>query len=98
MDFRVIVSPSARKDLKELVQYIARDNPGAAEKMGMKILKDINRISEFPEMGRMVPEFQNPDLKEIIVYPFRVIYRVNRGSGYPEVVRIWKGSKGDPRI
>ncbi len=98
MDYRVIISPSGREDLKELVSYIAQENPAAAEKMGNRILSEIKKVGDFPEMGRMVPEFKDPDIREIIVYPFRVIYRVNKASGFPEVVRIWRGFRGHPKL
>ena len=67
-------TPGARGDLLELVKYIAQDRPDAARKMAKRLRAATEHLGEFPEMGRMVPEFSNPELRERIVPPYRLIY------------------------
>ncbi len=76
-------TPGARGDLLELVKYIAQDRPDAARKMAKRLRAATKHLGEFPEMGRMVPEFSNPELRERIVPPYRLIY-----STAGDVVRI----------
>lgn len=67
-------TPGAGSDLLELVKYTAQDRPDAARKMAERLKASPRHLGEFPEMGRMVPEFGNPELRERIVPPYRLIY------------------------
>lgn len=49
-------------------------------------------------MGRMVPEFRRPELREVIHASYRVIYRVQREGKAVEVVRFWHAARGFPHI
>jgi len=51
MDFKVIWSDSAINDLKEICDYIARDKPNAAEKVGRGILEHVKLLETFPLIG-----------------------------------------------
>ncbi len=75
------------EDLAAIKSKIAEDNPVAARNMVKSIRKKIERLKDFPESGRIVPEFENPKLREVIVSPYRVVYRI---AG-PEIhiIRIW---------
>jgi toxin ParE1/3/4 len=95
---KLIWSTGARDDLRDLVRFIAEDNPHRAASFGLQIIRRIERIQEFPELGRIVPERQNPDLRELIIAPYRVIYRLNREEGFAEVVRIWHAARGSPSL
>ena len=59
----------------EIAGYIALDNPAAAEKWVDKIFGLVERLYEFPESGRIVPEIQNKTFREIISGNYRVIYK-----------------------
>jgi len=98
MDFRVSISPSARQDLHDLVSYIAADNPPAAEQFGLRILNEVERTAVMPEIGRVVPEFGIPDLRELIVRPYRIVYRIDKRRSLIEIVRIWHAARGIPDI
>ena len=47
-------------DLEEIGQFISKDNPPAAEKVGSKIIREAENVAAFPRLGRIVPEFGNP--------------------------------------
>ena len=49
MDYQVVLSPSAREDLRDLVTYIAADNPSAAERIGMRIISESMRLGGMPK-------------------------------------------------
>lgn len=71
---RVIWSPQAREDLKEIVLFIKRDSPTIASAMGYRIVRATRRLAEFPRSGRVVPEFKLASVREVVVQNYRVIY------------------------
>lgn len=75
MGVRVQWSESALDDLDRALAYIAADNPEAAKKLGRKARESTRKLKEFPDAGRVVPEMQDAAIRELIVGPFRVIYR-----------------------
>jgi len=46
----------------------------------------------------MVPEFRQPELREIIFRSYRIIFRMNNTDQSLEIVRFWHGARGFPRI
>ena len=46
----------------------------------------------------MVPEFKRPDLREIILRSYRIIYRIKHSDASVEIVRFWHGARGFPQI
>jgi toxin ParE1/3/4 len=98
MGWQVIISPSAQRDLAGIVRYIAQHNPDAAARLGFELITRAESLKTFPELGRMVSEFQHPDLREIIVRSYRVIYRLKRDDQRIEIVRFWHGARGFPHI
>jgi len=72
----VIWSPLAIERLAEITDYIAQDNPSAAEKWVQNIFKRVEHLQRFPEIGRLVPELSRPDIREILFKNYRIIYRI----------------------
>lgn len=60
MAYRLIWSPTARFDLREIAEYISEDDPFAAHKFFRHLIQTVERLQVFPESGRVVPEFANP--------------------------------------
>ena len=78
----VIWSERARNDLEEIADYISLSNPDAAQVLSDKVFAATNNLSDFPRLGREVPEVREhlEDCREIIVMPCRVIYQVVKGD------------------
>ncbi len=98
MDFKVILSPRAIQDLREIVRYISFDNPVRAESFGSELIDRTRLLISFPEMGRVVPEFDEPDIREIIHKSYRIVYRVRPEKRMIEVSRFWHGARGTPNV
>jgi toxin ParE1/3/4 len=94
MGYQVALSPSARRDLRDIVRYISLDSPERAVDLGQFLVSSTKRLADFPEMGRVVPEFEDPSLREIVVRSYRVIYRVDHGDCRVDVARFWHGARG----
>jgi toxin ParE1/3/4 len=76
MAYRVIWAPSARLDLKELTSYIAESRPMVSTRFLRRVFELVENLSDFPQAGRMVPEFDDPNIREVIRTPCRIVYRV----------------------
>ncbi len=66
MGWKVIISPSAQSDLADIVRYIALHNSDAAARLGYELITRAESVAAFPEIGRAVPDFQQPHLREVI--------------------------------
>jgi plasmid stabilization system protein ParE len=98
MGWKVIIAPSARADLETIVRFIARQSSDAATRVGYELIVRAEGLAGFPEMGRVVPEFKLPDLREVVCRTYRIIYRLKRHQQHIEIVRFWHGARGFPQI
>jgi toxin ParE1/3/4 len=96
MAFTIIWAESAYEDLREIVRYIARDNPDAAAKLAERIIHHIELASEYPYSNRAVPEKDDETIREAILKPYRIIYSVNNTSPAIHILRIWHSYRGVP--
>ena len=76
MAYRVSWSRRALKDVEGIAEYIASDSPAFAETVVKKIVGETRILAQFPRSGRKVPEFDDESVRELIVYSYRVIYRL----------------------
>lgn len=98
MAYRLIWAPSARLDLRELACYIAESRPKASANFVKNVFRTVGHLADFPESGRAVPEFDDPNIREVIRKPCRIIYRVKPQERIVEIVRIWHGARGIPQL
>ena len=94
MAYKLIWSPAARDDLHDIVVFIARDNPERAMSFGYQLISETDRLQTFPRLGRVVPEYGTDNLREIIVRPYRIVYRVNHQHAVCEIARVWHSARG----
>ena len=71
---KVIWSPLALEKVGDIADYIAIDKESAAKKWINDIFDKAENIGAFPELGRLVPELNNPSYHEIIFGNYRIIY------------------------
>jgi len=79
----------AANDLAEIVRFIATDNPQAALMTAQKIRKKVKRLAAHPKSGRIVPEFGNPAVREVLMGNYRTVYRI--GKGAIDVLTVFEG-------
>jgi addiction module RelE/StbE family toxin len=98
MGWKIIIAPSAQADLADIVRYVARHNSDAAARLGYELITRAENLGNFPEIGRIVPESRQPDLREVICRSYRIIYRLRRDEQRIDIVRFWHAARGFPRI
>lgn len=77
---KVIWTTSALGDLEAAAEYIGRDSPHFAASLISEVLEAGRSLSSLSERGRHVPELSDPDLRELLIQPYRLIYRVGIDS------------------
>jgi len=90
----IIWSPQAIRDVESIRAFIAPDSPSYAELIAKRLVAAVERLQSFPESGRMVPERQDPAIREIIVSPYRIVYRLR--SGVAEIATVFRSSRRFP--
>ena len=89
---RILITNSAYRDLESIKEYYASEGvPQIGEKYVLEIVEHIETLLSHPEIGRQVPEFETPTIRELIHAPFRVIYL--REKKVIRVVRIWRNER-----
>jgi plasmid stabilization system protein ParE len=88
---RVVWSNPAIADLTEVTNYIALDKPSAADKLAERVFAATAKLGEFPNAGRVVPEWGRVTVRELIVGPCRVIYTV--GEELVVVIAVVRGEQ-----
>ncbi len=72
----VIWTIPAKLDLKEIHDYIARDSKYYAQKVSQDVVDKSEKLKYFPQIGRIVPEINDPNIRELFIYSYRLIYEV----------------------
>jgi plasmid stabilization system protein ParE len=89
---RITFAASAVADLEQIRDWYAGQGvPDVGERLLREIIVQVERLADFPESGRVVPEFNLPQLREIIHPPFRIVYRLY--SERVRVVRVWRSER-----
>jgi toxin ParE1/3/4 len=83
--FNVVWADVAEKDLVNIIEYIAEDSPQNALNILKNIRKHASDLYTLPERGRIVPELYDQGIlqyRELIIEPWRLIYRVSEQEVY----------------
>jgi toxin ParE1/3/4 len=83
---------SALRDLEEVrTWYVEQGVPEVGTRLVQGVLQRIQVLAEHPDIGRVVPEFDQPFLRELIHPPFRIVYR--RDPQRLRIVRVWRSER-----
>ena len=77
MAFTLKWSEEALEDIESIATYIEKDSPIYAKSVVSKFFEKAEILQEFSELGRTVPEFNDPTIREIFVYSYRLIYKID---------------------
>ena len=72
---KLVWSRRAHTDVLQLRTYISQDSPFYARQFIERLIRRIDSLPDFPQMGRLVPEAERDDIREIIYQGYRIIYR-----------------------
>ena len=84
-------TPQAAEDLKAIAGFISNDSPHYASLFVLDVLNAVERLDEFPKIGRMVPEVNDPEIREVILGNDRIFYRLQPET--VEVLTVYHGAR-----
>ena len=91
---KVVWTDEAQAHLDGIYQYIARDAPLYAKRVVDKLTRRSQQLIRHPHSGRIVPEYEDQQLRELIVSPYRLVYRVK--SDRLDVIAVFHGAQQMP--
>ena len=81
----------AVEDVEAIRNFIANDSETYADLVVARLLEAVERLRLFPQSGRIVPELDDAQLREIIESPFRIVYRLHDES--VEILTVFRASR-----
>lgn len=88
---RINWSLTSRADLESIGDFIARDSLFYAVDFVERVIQVVDQLLDYPESGRIVPEFDNADLRELIFHGYRIVYKAK--DDMIHIVSICHGSQ-----
>lgn len=95
---QVTWTTTAQQNAQAIRRYIAQEAPNAAAVMVRRFRSEAAQLARFPEMGRMVPEYADPRVRELIISPYRLLYRFDADVDLVRVIGVVHGSRMLPPL
>ena len=86
----IVWSPQAIVDVESIKAYISRDSKHYAALIVARLIVAVERLDAFPESGRVVPEFSDASIREVVWRNYRIVYRLVGSS--VEIVTVFHGA------
>lgn len=91
MAYSIRWSPRAASNFEGICEYIAKDSKYYAALFAKKVNAIVRAIPQFPKAGRIVPEYNDENLREKIYESYRIVYRIK--AEVIEIVAICHGAR-----
>jgi plasmid stabilization system protein ParE len=88
---KVKFTPSAKTQFLSALSYIRKDKPSAAINFRDRAEKILRRLEDFPESGKIIPEFPELSYREVIMSPYRFFYKIK--DDFVWIVAVWHGAQ-----
>ena len=96
MVYKVIWTDPAIANLKELCEYIAKENPDAARKLALELVKYAEGLKTLPLRGKVYPKFGDGQIHEIPYRSYRIFYNVYEELKRVDILQVWHGARDEP--
>ena len=74
----VLWTVGAREDLRQLIAFVGQDSETYAAIVVGRIMAAVSRLESYPLIGRIVPEYQDATIREVLVGNYRIVYRIRQ--------------------
>lgn len=88
MAYQILWSDSALERVTEFLDFIAEDNPPAAQRVAADLFRRTGVLAEQPRLGRVLSEGINPDLRRLVIGRYVVVYRVQEARQTVTIVAV----------
>ncbi len=96
MDFKVLIAESAIAELKEIVEFVAADNPEAALRLGDRILTHALSLARMPQ--RFPSHDRQRGIRKMPLQPFLIFYMCDETTSVVNVLHFWHGARRSPEF
>jgi toxin ParE1/3/4 len=93
---RIRWTQQAARNLEDIKSFISTDSPAYALAVVSSLYSAAIQLQEFPDLGRIVPELGQPQIRELVRAPYRIVYR--RSPESIEVLLVFRSSLPLPEI
>ena len=90
-EIAVLWSDRSLKDIEEIIDHISKDSPAVARNFATKIIEAVTILEAFPTIGRIVPEYGNPSIREVLYRNYRIVYELSGNTA--TIVTVFHGSR-----
>lgn len=66
----------AQADLAAIHAFIEADSPTYATIVARRLISAVDPLRDYANLGRVVEEFPDPTIREVILRPYRIVYRI----------------------
>ena len=77
MAFKLVWSEEALEDIESIATYIEKDSPVYAKAVVSTVFEKVDVLRTNPELGRTVPEMNDKKIREMFIYSYRLIYKID---------------------
>ena len=89
---QLLLADSAFNDLEDIQSYYLEQGlQHIGDQFVAEIIAHLEVLVEHPEIGRIVPEFTEPKIRELIHSPFRIVYWLDADT--INVIRVWRSER-----
>ena len=90
---QIIWSSKASRQIQEIADYIGKDSPLYARRVIRKMIASVRRLKSFPELGAETSEFRDQEIRELLVFQYRIFYRFDKITQRIHVLTIAHGRR-----
>ena len=96
MDYRVLITDAAINDLKEIVEFVAADDPAAARRLGVKLITAGLSLRRMPR--RFPLHHRERNIHKMTIPPYLIFYRRDDTTGVVHILHLWHGARRLPNF
>ena len=96
MDFKVLITDSALDDLREIVEFVAQDDPRAAARLGEQLIARAMSLATLPE--RYPFHDARRGIRKMPLVPYLVFYTCDKTASVVNILHFWHGARMWPEF
>ena len=77
---KIVWTDLAKEDLRSIFDYISRDSKVYAGRHVDKLISRVDQLESNPKSGRVVPEFNKEEIRELVEGSYRLVYRLKENT------------------
>jgi plasmid stabilization system protein ParE len=85
-------------DLAQAINWIAADNPAAADRFAAELVERTNLLENAPRLGAVYQRRRGNETRQFTFRRYRVLYRVRPRLNVVQILKKWHGARREPKL